>query len=32
MEPENDGFPKGISISRDFFSASMLNFGGVNGI
>ena len=29
MEPENDGFQKGITFSRDFFSGSMLNFRGV---
>ena len=29
VEPENDGFQKGISFSRDFFSGSMLNFRGV---
>ena len=29
MEPENDGFQKNISFSRDFFSGSMLNFRGV---
>ena len=31
MEPENDGFQKGISFSRYFFSGSMLNFRGVFG-
>ena len=29
IEPENDGFQKGISFSRGPFSGSMLNFGGV---
>ena len=29
MEPENHGFQKGLSFSRDLFSGSMLNFGGV---
>ena len=29
MEPENDGFPIGISFSRGWFSGSMFNFRGV---
>ena len=29
MEPDNDGFTKGISFSRGCFSGSMLNFRGV---
>ena len=29
MEAENQWFPKGLSFSRDLFSGSMLNFGGV---
>ena len=29
MESENDGFQEEPPISRDFFSGSMLNFGGV---
>ena len=29
MKPENDGFQRGIYFSGDFFSGSMLNFGGV---
>ena len=29
MEPENNGFQIRLSFSRDLFSGSMLNFGGV---
>ena len=29
-EPENDGFQEWSSFSGDFFSGSMLNFGGVD--
>ena len=29
MEPENDGFQEELFFSRDFFSGSMLIFGGV---
>ena len=32
MEPENGWFPRGTSFSGDFFSGSMLNFGGVDMI
>ena len=31
MEPENDGFPKGIFFRRGWFLGSMLNFKGVFG-